>query len=217
MQRNNWTQNLPLPGSVKPIYGAQYPPLKHNSDMSSSPSKTELKFRNYEESVSDAWDTAVSMDDSLILSTAACVLEKHAAEQQAPQTECVFREDDYVMPNCYSVPSKHHKTQAMQRLATQREPIPGSTLTNIPPIIRQSIYPHLPEVSLTTKPISSSLVPTPVSLFVSNSSIGSSTFHQSKGLNLYSFYFILHIYFFKCKILLVMYLDSIDFEEYWVL
>ena len=71
------------------------------------------------------------MDDTLILSTAgfwliiiipneiiACVLERHAAEQQIPSSD-LFRED-YLMPNCYSAPSKHHKTQAMQMLATQR-------------------------------------------------------------------------------------------------
>ncbi|KAL7076307.1 hypothetical protein ACQ4LE_004210 [Meloidogyne hapla] len=155
MQRN-WAQNVPLPGSVKPIYGAQYPPLKHTSEISNSPSKTELKFRNYEESVSDAWDTAVSMDDTLVLSTAACVLERHASEQKIP-SDGVSKEDDYVMPNCYSAPSKHHKTQAMQRLATQREPIPGSVST-APPIVRQNIYPRLPEVSLSNKPVTSSII-----------------------------------------------------------
>jgi len=46
------------------------------------------------------------------------VLERHAAEQQIPSSD-LFRED-YLMPNCYSAPSKHHKTQAMQMLATQR-------------------------------------------------------------------------------------------------
>ncbi|CAK5118023.1 unnamed protein product [Meloidogyne enterolobii] len=97
-----------------------------------------------------------------------CRLQRHAAEQQIPSSD-VFRED-YLMPNCYSAPSKHHKTQAMQMLATQRgkckfqkklsnyislEPIPGSATAL--PIGRQNIYPRLPEVSLTTRPISSSI------------------------------------------------------------
>uniref|UniRef100_A0A1I8BHI3 TBC1 domain family member 22B n=1 Tax=Meloidogyne hapla TaxID=6305 RepID=A0A1I8BHI3_MELHA len=129
--------------SVKPIYGAQYPPLKHTSEISNSPSKTELKFRNYEERL-------------IQNEIAACVLERHASEQKIP-SDGVSKEDDYVMPNCYSAPSKHHKTQAMQRLATQREPIPGSVST-APPIVRQNIYPRLPEVSLSNKPVTSSII-----------------------------------------------------------
>jgi hypothetical protein len=124
--------------SVKPVYGAQYPPLKQNTDLSSSPSKTEQKFRNYEKrlniffwnlnsllnlSVSDVWDTAVSVDDGLVLSTAARVLERHAAGQIAEENfggGGMARNEDSVMPNCYPALSKHHKAQAMQRLATQR-------------------------------------------------------------------------------------------------
>lgn len=83
-------------------------------------------------SVSDVWDTAVSMDDTLILSTAAKVLEKHAAGQSTTQLDflssCPPRNDDSVMPNCYPVLSKHHKAQAMQRLATQRGLFLGSSI-----------------------------------------------------------------------------------------
>jgi hypothetical protein len=61
------------------------------------------------------------------------------------------------------------------------EPLPGTTSTNIF-TIRQSIYPRLPEVSITNKPISSLIISTPVSQSVSNSSIGSTILNQSKGL-----------------------------------
>lgn len=61
MQRNNnWTQNSALPGrcahgnyahskdyvfSVKPIYGAQYPPLASGGG---SPTKRDMQFKQYE-------------------------------------------------------------------------------------------------------------------------------------------------------------------------
>jgi len=64
------------------------------------------------------------MDDGLVLSSAARVLERHAAGQIAEEDfgggGMASRNEDSVMPNCYPALSKHHKTQAMQRLATQR-------------------------------------------------------------------------------------------------
>lgn len=72
-------------------------------------------------SVSDVWNAAM-VDDSLVLSTAASVLERHAAVQTGREDYVNSRinHEDSVMPNCYPTLSKHHKAQAMQRLATQR-------------------------------------------------------------------------------------------------
>jgi hypothetical protein len=73
-------------------------------------------------SVSDVWETGISVDDTLVLSSAAKVLERHAAGQQ-PMDDMVAayaRSEDAVMPNFYPVLPKQHKAQAMQRLATQR-------------------------------------------------------------------------------------------------
>lgn len=64
------------------------------------------------------------------------------------------------MPNCNPIPSKNNKIQAMQRLATQKEPIPGVLTTGAPTIplstsvkgFSSGIYPKLPEVSLNSRP-----------------------------------------------------------------
>uniref|UniRef100_A0A915EAT6 Rab-GAP TBC domain-containing protein n=1 Tax=Ditylenchus dipsaci TaxID=166011 RepID=A0A915EAT6_9BILA len=153
MQQRNWSQNSPMPGSVKPVYGAQYPPLQKSTDGGAgSPTKSDVKFRNYENSVSDVWDAGVSVDDDLAITSAAKVLELHAATATSNHSRA---NDDIIMPNCQPVPSKNNKTQAMQRLATQREPIPGVVTAATPPISNLSsatsgsgIYPRLPEVSL---------------------------------------------------------------------
>ncbi|KAH7718971.1 TBC domain-containing protein [Aphelenchoides avenae] len=142
MQRNNnWTQNSALPGSVKPIYGAQYPPLASGGG---SPTKRDMQFKQYENSVSDVWDAGVSLDNNLAHSSAAKVLEQHAARNVQSDT------DNTIMPKCNPPPSKNVKVQAMQRLATQREPPPGAvssspsaTSTGTGPL-----YPRLPEVGL---------------------------------------------------------------------
>lgn len=59
--------------------------------------------------MSDVWDAEL-VDDSLVHSSAAKVIEKHMQDSK----------NDIVMPNCSPMPSKNSKVQAMQRLATQR-------------------------------------------------------------------------------------------------
>ena len=61
-------------------------------------------------SVSDAWETSVSLDTHAATSSAAKVLERHAA------MNCY----DVIMPPVSSVPSKSSKIEAMQRLAVQK-------------------------------------------------------------------------------------------------
>ncbi|KAI1709199.1 rab-GTPase-TBC domain-containing protein [Ditylenchus destructor] len=155
-QRNNWTQNAPMPGSVRPVYGAQYPPLQKSTDNGAaggSPTKTDMKFKNYENSVSDVWDAGVSVDDDLVLTSAAKVLELHASAINNTNLAASRTNEDQIMPNCQPVPSKNNKVQAMQRLATQREPIPGvvTAVTPAAGIVTTTsgtMYPRLPEVSL---------------------------------------------------------------------
>uniref|UniRef100_A0A183BSZ9 Rab-GAP TBC domain-containing protein n=1 Tax=Globodera pallida TaxID=36090 RepID=A0A183BSZ9_GLOPA len=121
-----WTLNVPFPGSVKPVYGAQFPPLQSSTESGDSPTKTDKKFKNYEKSVSDVWDPGVPVDDSLVLSAAAKVLERHAAGQQTNDpatggtTHFNQRHNDVMTVHYPTVPSRHSKIQAMQRLATQR-------------------------------------------------------------------------------------------------
>uniref|UniRef100_A0A914HXC5 Rab-GAP TBC domain-containing protein n=1 Tax=Globodera rostochiensis TaxID=31243 RepID=A0A914HXC5_GLORO len=142
MQRNWAQQNVPFPGSVKPVYGAQFPPLQSSTESGDSPTKTDKKFKNYEKSVSDVWDPGVPVDDSLVLSAAAKVLERHAAGQQT---------NDPATGGTTHVNQRHSKIQAMQRLATQREPIPGvnpvPSPANSGSFVTPSLYPRLPEVS----------------------------------------------------------------------
>ncbi|KAL3115814.1 hypothetical protein niasHT_007819 [Heterodera trifolii] len=147
---------LKLYYSVKPVYGARYPPLQSSNESGETPAKTDNKFKNYEESVSDVWDPGVPVDDSLVLSAAAKVLERHAADSQTSVQSAggtaMSQRHNAVMPVHYpSVPSRHSKMQAMQRLATQREPIPGvnplPSSANSSGSLPSSLYPRLPEVS----------------------------------------------------------------------
>uniref|UniRef100_A0A914WUY4 Rab-GAP TBC domain-containing protein n=2 Tax=Plectus sambesii TaxID=2011161 RepID=A0A914WUY4_9BILA len=122
----NWAQNSATPGSVKPVYGAQYPPLRQTpvdvsaNEQSSSLSKNDEQgtgkrnnFQKYEESVSDAWDLEdVQLDSAAASASAAKVLAHHAAQRLDPKSD--------VMPNVHPIPSKNSRVQAMQRLATQR-------------------------------------------------------------------------------------------------
>lgn len=48
------------------------------------------------------------------------------------------------MPNCHPQRIRNAKTQAMQRLATQKDPLPG---TNNVAITTGPLYPRLPSIS----------------------------------------------------------------------
>ncbi|CAD5220600.1 unnamed protein product [Bursaphelenchus okinawaensis] len=92
---SGWTQNLALPGSVRPVYGARYPvppesaqststsqkPTKLEESVPSVPSmtgKTQQRFKQYEHSVSDVWDTDVTVNNALAHESANHVLAQHA-------------------------------------------------------------------------------------------------------------------------------------------
>lgn len=141
----SWSQHAAIPGSVKPVYGARYPPLSNDVSEKATRTETEVnpgsKFREYEESVSDAWETSVSLDTRAATTSAAKVLERHAAM-------CMY---DPIMPPVSAVPSKNSKMEAMQRLAVQKEPIPGSAVpthgSKSSTLPTADIYPKLPKVS----------------------------------------------------------------------
>ncbi|KAK0398022.1 hypothetical protein QR680_002392 [Steinernema hermaphroditum] len=156
----SWGQHRAVPGSVKPIYGAQYPPLQKDGTVFSEANlasgggirgKAGQLFQKYASSVSDVWDAKVSVDNKLASTSAAKVLERHAATAS---------QNNVLMPNCNPTPSKNSKVDAMQRLATQREPIPGtgsSVTTNVNGL---GIYPRLDKASAAPNP-SSSTKPAP--------------------------------------------------------
>ncbi|KIH51889.1 hypothetical protein ANCDUO_18016, partial [Ancylostoma duodenale] len=101
------------PGSVKPVYGARYPPLQHDIPCG-SPTKDlakQSKFQDYENSVSDAWDTRVLVDDALASASAARVLAAHAAGKTR---------EEVIMPRVNPAPTKNGRVQALQRLAIQK-------------------------------------------------------------------------------------------------
>ncbi|VDN18114.1 unnamed protein product [Gongylonema pulchrum] len=130
---HNWTQQSATPGSVKPVYGAQYPPLTQQNELWNGAGRLEdaheqqqqqqqqqqqlqqhsnpgTKFKNYVESVSDAWEVSVTLDERAASTSAAKVLERHAASVA----------QDLIMPPVNPIPSRNGKVQAMQRLAIQK-------------------------------------------------------------------------------------------------
>ncbi|CAD6199234.1 unnamed protein product [Caenorhabditis auriculariae] len=130
------------PGSVKPVYGARYPPL--HTTISGSPTKEANrhdKFHDYEESVSDAWDTRVRVDESLASASAAKILAAHAAGKSR---------DEEIMPPVNTAPTKNSRVQALQRLAIQKEPLPSTTASLAQ--TANPIYPKLPEISDQSRP-----------------------------------------------------------------
>nr|CDP95056.1 BMA-TBC-3, isoform g [Brugia malayi] len=147
-----------------PVYGAQYPPLTEYNDFASGVggvdgadnqhSSSGAKFQNYVDSVSDAWDVSVTLDERVACTSAAKVLERHA--------NLVAR--DLIMPPVNPIPSRNSKIQAMQRLAIQKEPIPGTIVPAGSSGMHLSInlYPRLPEISVEYgRAPSSSVVGTP--------------------------------------------------------
>ncbi|EFO23216.2 TBC domain-containing protein [Loa loa] len=147
---HNWIQQSAIPGSVRPVYGAQYPPLTEYDDFAnnagrigssdSQHSNSGAKFQNYVDSVSDAWDVSVTLDERAACTSAAKVLERHAS----------LAARDLIMPPVNPVPSRNSKIQAMQRLAIQKEPIPGTAVPTGSSGVHLSInlYPRLPEISV---------------------------------------------------------------------
>lgn len=142
----NWIQQSAIPGTVRPVYGAQYPPLTDHGDSPESIARQSsfhrtnsgTKFKNYVESVSDAWEISVKLDEDAATTSAAKVLERHAAAAVR----------DLIMPPVSPIPSKNRKVEAMQRLATQKGPLPGSTTpTNGAGTQTINLYPRLPEIS----------------------------------------------------------------------
>uniref|UniRef100_A0A8R1ED01 Uncharacterized protein n=1 Tax=Caenorhabditis japonica TaxID=281687 RepID=A0A8R1ED01_CAEJA len=101
------------PGSVKPVYGARYPPLQHASPTKGADATGRMnKFQDYENSVSDAWDTRVKVDETLASASAAKVLAAHAAGKTT--------RDEEIMPPVSAAPTKNSRQQAFQRLAIQK-------------------------------------------------------------------------------------------------
>ncbi|VDD88966.1 unnamed protein product, partial [Enterobius vermicularis] len=149
---------------VKPVYGARYPPLSNGVAEAGGRTEIEVnrgsKFKEYEESlfddgnrssVSDAWESSVSLDTRAAKTSADKVLERHAAM-------CMY---DQIMPPVSSVPSKYSKMEAMQRLAVQKEPLPSSTVpahgAKTCALPAAEIYPKLPKVSAETSAFSSTV------------------------------------------------------------
>uniref|UniRef100_A0A1I7YZ90 Rab-GAP TBC domain-containing protein n=1 Tax=Steinernema glaseri TaxID=37863 RepID=A0A1I7YZ90_9BILA len=144
----SWGQQRAVPGSVKPIYGAQYPPLQKEIVLKDGAVFSETNvptsggirgkagqmFQRYASSVSDVWDAQVPVDNKLASTSAAKVLERHAA---------TMSQNNVLMPNCNPTPSKNSKVDAMQRLATQKEPIPGTASNVSTNVNGLGIYPRL--------------------------------------------------------------------------
>ncbi|XP_041347793.1 TBC1 domain family member 22B-like isoform X2 [Gigantopelta aegis] len=90
-----WKAGASVPGSIKPVYGAQHPPMTHKP-KSESPKKEERvrgsksdAFVNFENSTSDAWDdgdddllqmASVQMSLRDVRSSANAVLEHHSKQ-----------------------------------------------------------------------------------------------------------------------------------------
>jgi hypothetical protein len=159
-----WSQKSATPGTVRQVIGAQYPPLQSchfNSSITTTEmptSKSELKFQDYESSVSDVWDAGITVDSSLVDASAEKVIRMHATGNTT--------KNDMVMLNCNPLPSKNNKVRAMQLLATQRDSGIGSANSQIVsngPLPASGIYPRLPEPGpSSSRTINSSASPQPM-------------------------------------------------------
>lgn len=111
-----------MPGSIKPVYGAMHPPISESPRGSPKMTKghhphhhkrtgSNSSFQDFQESTNDAWDVG---DDEICIitdvakSAALSVLNSHSKS---------------VNP-CRAETSEEGKTEAMQRLATQKEMLP---------------------------------------------------------------------------------------------
>jgi ankyrin repeat protein len=163
MDRHAWSDGIQkaLPGSVRQVIGAQYPPLQARNFSAATEmpsSKSELKFQDYESSVSDVWDAGITVDSSLADASAEKVIRMHATGNT---------KNDLVMLNCNPIPSKNNKQQMMQLLATQRDPAFGTasnpssqTISN--PLPASGIYPRLSEPQPSSSRINNPSTPQPM-------------------------------------------------------
>ncbi|PAV64616.1 hypothetical protein WR25_01690 [Diploscapter pachys] len=109
--------------TVKPVYGARYPPLTKEGFDS--------KFRD----VSDAWGLGgAGVDREIASASAAQVIADHQASR------------DEIMPPVSTAPTKNSRVQALQRLAIQKDPLPSHS-HSAPAQSGNPIYPKLPEIS----------------------------------------------------------------------
>lgn len=109
-----WKKSASVPGSIKPVYGAQHPPMQQK--INSSPRKEEKyksskrdPFHDFENKTSDAWDDG---DDDLISmatvqmslrdvhSSARAVLENHS--RQLANKKCVSHASKPVNENMHT-------------------------------------------------------------------------------------------------------------------
>uniref|UniRef100_A0AC35U818 Rab-GAP TBC domain-containing protein n=1 Tax=Rhabditophanes sp. KR3021 TaxID=114890 RepID=A0AC35U818_9BILA len=138
-----WNQGSAAPGSVKPVYGAQYPPLNRqyasqtsNLRGESSNDKNVIKFMKYETSANESWDADLKVDSKLASTSAQKVIQQHINSLGGGQTR-----DEVLMPNCYpSLKKRDTKAHAMQCLALQKEPLPGMQTISTS---ESSLYPIL--------------------------------------------------------------------------
>ncbi|GMT25334.1 hypothetical protein PFISCL1PPCAC_16631, partial [Pristionchus fissidentatus] len=144
----NWSSGGATPGGVRPVYGAQYPPLhsaaaasvaspSRSTSGGSKPNSKADKLRDYENSVSDAWTTSVQLDDDHVISSAQRVLAQHAASSR----------EEEIMPPVGVTPAKNSRIQAMQRLAIQREPLPSNRSASDSSPAPSPLYPRLVDTS----------------------------------------------------------------------
>lgn len=145
-----WSRGSAAPGSVKPIYGAQYPPLhtqyspqnkNTKNDETLTGSKNEINFKRYQNSTSDVWETDLSND---IKNTP----NLSQIDVLSNSMSITLNRNDILMPNCHPQRIRNAKTQAMQRLATQKDPLPG---TNNVATTTGPLYPRLPSISSTNE------------------------------------------------------------------
>jgi hypothetical protein len=124
-------------------------------------SNSQLKFQDYESSVSDVWDAGITVDSSLVDASAEKVLRMHATGNT---------KNDLVMlklkENGNTLPSKNNKVRAMQLLATQRDSGSGTSSSSISngPLPASGIYPRLlsDSVPSSSRTINSTTSPKPM-------------------------------------------------------
>ena len=123
-----------VPGSIKPVYGARYPPIataptqlptSPTKDRPNGASKDTDDFRSFQAGVEDAWDLAdekALIQSTAAAATAAQVLASHRGGKAA------LPHPAHAQLNLAQTPSKHSKVRAMQLLAMQKKPLPGSAV-----------------------------------------------------------------------------------------
>ncbi|XP_034305274.1 TBC1 domain family member 22B isoform X3 [Magallana gigas] len=109
-----WKKGSGFPGSIKPVYGAQHPPLqmmpRGKEDRSKSSNKKDA-FQDFENKTSDAWDDG---DDDLLVmaniqmslrdvqSTAKAVMENHSKQFSAQNQQNAIKDHVTAVPSATS-------------------------------------------------------------------------------------------------------------------